>query len=282
MRSKLTWLKPIGVLAVAGVVLTSWLGRPPESLRLVVLDVGQGDAILIRTPSGSDILIDGGPDGSVVPALERHLPPADRTLELVVLTHPDLDHVGGLPDVAKHFQIERVIETRRRSQSQADRRWEAALAEQGSQVIDVAAGDRLTVDEVQFDVLWPEAGRSLESMPTNDTSVVMLVTYQDDTLLLTGDIGLDVEDRLLQTGGLEAVDVIKVPHHGSISSSSAEFLSALRPTTALISVGSGNAFGHPHPVVLRRYEQHEARVFRTDLAGDVVCESRGQGFSCIP
>lgn len=271
------------LLAVGTVVaVVLWLGRQEGGQwRLVVLDVGQGDAILLQTPDGSDVLVDGGPDDpragrGVVERLAQYLPPSDRTLELVVLTHPDADHVGGLPAVAEHFQIERVLETAVRSTSRADRAWEAALDAQQTVRLEATSGQVITIGGVTLTVLWPPADTPADAEPRNDTSVVLHVRYGEIDVLLTGDISDDVEQRLVTTGVLPDVEVLKVPHHGSISSSSEEFLDVLQPEYALISVGQSNRYGHPHPVVLRRFQQRGIEIWRTDVEGDVVMVSDGE------
>lgn len=263
---------------VAAAILWFWLlpvGHGP-TVAVTVLDVGQGDAILIRTPGGNDVLIDGGPDGRVVDALARHLPPSDRTIELVVLTHPDYDHVGGLPAVAQRYRIDRVLETAVRSSSRADQEWERSITEQGSERLHPAAGVRVNVDQVSFDILWPQTDADLRTKQRNDTSVILRMTYGSTTMLFAGDASSTVEDRLVQSGTLSEVDALKVPHHGSITSSSDAFLDAVKPEIAVISVGAHNRYGHPHPVVLRRLERRNVRVLRTDERGDVTLVSDGK------
>ncbi|MBI4426776.1 MAG: MBL fold metallo-hydrolase [Candidatus Kerfeldbacteria bacterium] len=265
------------LMVACALALALWVGpRSDPAFRMVVLDVGQGDAILLQTPDGSDVLVDGGPDGRVVERLSEYLPPSDRTLELVVLTHPDADHVGGLPAVAEHFKIERVLETAVRSDSLADRSWEAAIDAQRAQRLEAIGNYRLDVGGVALKVLWPPTAVAADAKLRNDTSVVLHVQYGETDVLLTGDISADVEQRLVLTGTLPDVEVLKVPHHGSISSSSEEFLDALKPAAAVISVGQDNRYGHPHPVVLRRYNKRGAKMLRTDEDGDVVMTSDGQ------
>lgn len=268
-------------LVVAGacsLALFFWLqqGNTADGLRFTVLDVGQGDALLVQTPNGNDVLVDGGPDSRVVERLSKRLPASDRTIELVILTHPDLDHVGGLAAVARQYRIERVLETGVRSTSRADAAWVSEVSKQGSERIEARAGERFELDGVTFDILWPSAETDWQTRKRNETSVVVKMTYGETSFLLTGDISSDVEARLVQTGTLTNVDVLKVPHHGSISSSSEEFLDAIKPETAVISVGQKNRYGHPHPVVVRRLEQRGAKVLRTDEDGDVVIVSDGK------
>ncbi len=255
---------------------------PTDQLVVTALDVGQGDAILLRTPRGDDVLIDGGPNAGVVRRIEEHLPPSDRTIELVVLTHPDLDHVGGLPAVARSYRIERVLETAVRGSSRAAREWEAALAAEGAAVTIAKAGTQIDLGAVQLRVLWPEGDLDSQTKNRNDTSVVIETTYGQTRLLFPGDISSTVEARLVATGTLDDVDLLKVPHHGSSSSSSAAFLDAVQPEFAIISVGRDNRYGHPHAAVLRRYDRRGASLYRTDEQGDMTVVSDGKSLRVAP
>lgn len=277
MRWRRVVLTTVAVAAGCAITLAFWLPSKNGTavLRLTALDVGQGDAILLQTPNGSDVLVDGGPDDRVRQQLSRHLSAADRTIELVVLTHPDLDHVGGLPAVARSYRIERVLETGVRSTSQADTAWVSEISKQGSERIQAQAGQRLEIDGVWFDVLWPDASTDLATPKRNETSVVLRITYGATSFLLTGDISTAVESRLVLNGTLTDVDVLKAPHHGSISSSSEEFLDTVKPEVAVISVGQRNRYGHPHPVVMRRLAKRGVKILRTDEMGDVELVSDG-------
>lgn len=273
----------IGVLTLLGVWLTQTRRGPVEPrLRVTALDVGQGDAILIQTPRGDDILVDGGPDDSVVQGLERHLALNNREIELVVLTHPDQDHVGGLPAVARAYKIDRVLQTGVRSTSRADRAWVQAIIDEGSVVETARAGQTFNFGEVTLRVLWPQTDADLETKERNDTSVVFTLTYGTTDWLFTGDMSSKVEERLVQSQTLTDIDVLKVPHHGSISSSSEAFLDETKPEYAVFSLRKNNPYGHPHPVVLRRYEHRGVAIFRTDELGDIQLWSSGQGINITP
>lgn len=288
-RRSLALVVVLGVAAVGSLAVALWLRAPASSggavatttLRVSVLDVGQGDAILLRTPRGDDVLIDGGPNRSVLAALERHLPPADRTIELVVLTHPEIDHVGGLPAVAETYRIAQVLETTVRGTSRAATDWERAVGEEGSRVVTARAGTEVDLGGVELTVLWPETDPAADTASRNETSVVLEVRYGATSFLFTGDISSKVEERLVMTHSLSDVDVLKVPHHGSRTSSSEAFIDAATPEVAVISVGRNNSYHHPHPTTLRRYEQRKIRVFRTDLDGDVELLSDGTGVTVV-
>ncbi len=264
-----------GIAAILGALLLLTFHEtallPDAALHAHVLDVGQGDAILLVSPSGKQILIDGGPDLSVLEELGRHMPFFDRTIELLILTHPDSDHVTGIPEILSRYRVERVLFN---GTSHESRRYEAVLAAlkaQGIPVIlpdpslDIDIGDGLTLD-----ILWPEhAVVGTEPEKPNDESVVVRALFGSSALLLTGDIGEEAEMAILASGADIRSSVLKVPHHGSRTSSSTGFLLAADPGLAVISVGKGNPFGHPHPDVTDRYEKQKIPLRITAEEGTV-------------
>lgn len=252
-------------LAVAGV--HSLLPLAPDSeLTLTMLDVGQGDAILIETPGGEQILVDGGPSGiEVARELGAVLPHWDRSIDTIMLTHGDQDHVGGLPEVLARFDVGRVYDNGR------DRSTEVATlyAAQAPQRTALMAGDVLELNGVRIEVLWPPAGHG--GSRENDMSLVLHVTHGQVSFLLTGDIERDPQRSLIAT--LPAVTVLKVPHHGA-STSDATFLQSTRAVIALVSVGEGNRFGHPTAETLELLGGME--VLRTDRDGRITLRSNGE------
>lgn len=278
MHTRKVAIAVAAVLVVALFVVFRWNGHiGTRNVLVTVFDIGQGDAILIRTPNGSDILIDGGPpNGGIVEKLGSALPPADRDLELVIVTHPDADHVGGLPSVAARYRIDRVIDNGSTGTSVFYARWLDEVKSQGSERIIGRVGTTVVLDDVVFDVVWPDADTDVNGTDRNDASVVARVRYGNVSFLFTGDITAKVEDRLLATHTTITADVLKVAHHGSAYSSSNAFLDAVHPSYALISVGAGNRYGHPHGVVLKRLTERGVEVFRTDEVGDVSVVSDGR------
>lgn len=266
------------VLCVVSVVgLCLWNGHTRDGVVTVTaLDVGQGDAILLRTPHGSDVLIDGGaPDSGVVAHLAAHLPPSDHDLELVVVSHPDSDHVGGLADIAAHYRIDRYLDSGMTSTSTAYQNWKMAVDAQQATHLIARYGLTIDIDGVSCVVLWPGTDADLKDASSNDTSVVLRCIYSTTSFLFTGDATENVEARLLQRHELSATDVLKVSHHGSIYSSSSAFLDVLMPKFALVSVGAGNGYGHPHALILERLRTRGAVILRTDELGDVSVTSDG-------
>ncbi|HXF50646.1 MAG TPA: ComEC/Rec2 family competence protein [Dehalococcoidia bacterium] len=246
----------------------------PPTLTLTALDVGQGDALLIETPSGAQALIDGGPDGAVLAELGRILGPGDRDIDLVALTHPQEDHVAGLIETLERYEVRTIVFGPGSADTGAARAWRRAVRVEGADVRPLAAPASIFLDGVRLDVLWPPPDIDGENL--NATSLVVRVRYGDVTMLLTGDIQAETEAALLASGLDLRADVLKVAHHGSRTSTTQPFLDAVRPSVAIISVGAGNRFGHPAPEVVERLEASGARVYRTDEDGRVVIETDGE------
>lgn len=224
--------------------------------RLYVFDVGQGDALMLVSPTGKQVVIDGGPDRTMLIRLGQAMPFFDRTIELLVLTHPDADHVTALPEVLRRYRVERILLTGVKHDSRIYADFLRMTEAEGAQILLADPGLDIDLgDEVILDVVWPPPGQ-LGKTPkqSNDTSVVLRVFAGNKSVLLTGDIEEKAETAILASGADLDADILKSPHHGSRTSSSTGFLLAVSPELVLISVGRNNKFGHPHPWVTRRYQ----------------------------
>ena len=247
------------VIVLVAILLPGQLSatRADGLLHVHVLDVGQGDAILVVTPQGRQALVDGGPDPEVLlAALGERLPAGDRSLDVVVATHLDSDHAGGLLGALDRYDAEMVIRGPASSGSALFHQWQSVLEQHDHPTVEVRTGHRIRFDSgVAIEILYPPAGKvpSRIDPNTNNLSVVMRVSYGEVSFLLTGDIEQDVERYLVgvQGEGLRS-DVLKVAHHGSRSSTSAPFLRAVAPESAVISAGRDNRYGHPHADVMAR------------------------------
>jgi competence protein ComEC len=250
--------------ASGALALQIWVGLSGggSALTIDVLDVGQGDAILLTTPGGRQVLVDGGPSGlRLARELGAVMPYWDRSVELVIISHPQEDHIGGLPALAARYTLGPVV-----SNGDRNRTVTGGLVDRSfAQRYVVAAGDRFEIDGVSFEVLWPPDDTAGRTGELNDRSLVLLVGYAGVQILLTGDIEASAQRQLLARG-LAPVDVLKVPHHGARTSDRA-FLSSVVDGLAVISVGAGNRFGHPHPATLEALSG--VTVLRTDLDGRI-------------
>ena len=281
-RVRVGWAA-VAAIAVAGAAVVVWWGalsQDSDRLRVTVLDVGQGDAILIETPDGNTILVDGGPSGSVLmQALGEALPAPEREIDLVVLTHGQDDHVAGLVEVLRRYDVAQVMEGPLPGETGAYREWVRAVEAEDALRHVAMAGKRIELgDDAYIEVLAPD--RRLDDGDLNNNSVVLRLVYGEVSFLLTGDIGTLGEKALLDSGFDVRSTVLKVAHHGSEGSTGEEFLDAVAPAVAVVSSGTGNPFGHPDPGLRRRLG--EVPLFRTDLNGSVRFESDGRSVWVVP
>ncbi|TSC88854.1 MAG: metallo beta-lactamase family protein [Parcubacteria group bacterium Gr01-1014_3] len=232
-----------------------------DSARIYFLDVGQGDSQLIIFPGGPKLLIDAGnPDGKVLTALAKVLPPQDRYIDMLLMTHPQLDHFGGFIDVLKNYEVGAFIGNGRKGTAGAYQTLINELQNRGVPYIQLAEEDRIIHEDTALGILSPNSGDLLSS-ELNDTSLVTMLRDKNFKILFTADIGFNVENELMKRYDLSA-DILKVGHHGSRFSSGAEFLAAVKPKAAIIEVGK-NTYGHPTPAALARLKSAGAQIFTT-------------------
>lgn len=265
----------LALLVVAVTVLgdVAWSHLRPTHVDFLAL--GNGDSTLLRSKEGAVVLVDGGAppkaDSEYAPSLLSYLDSQGiRRIDLLVLTHPEADHIGALPELLESVSVQRIVTSGRRHESQAFARFLQASARAGIPLEPVRHGTRIEgLPGIELTVLHPRTGRAHDgSEDLNQDSVVLLASLENTTLLLTGDIDLETERILVGEGLIPDVDILKVPHHGSKYSTSFELLDATRPELAVIEVG-GNFYGHPTPETLKRLYSAGAYVFRTDRDGTV-------------
>lgn len=277
------WTWRAGAVAAASLAVLAWqpLVAPPAWTELHVFDVGQGDGLGIRTRRGRWILIDGGPAGqgrnaarsAILPALRRR----GGTVEVLVVTHPDLDHVGGAPLLVDAVRPRLLLEPAYPGTSDAYRETLQRAAATGTRWRAARAGDSLVVDEVTLRILAPDSAMAADAHGPNDASVVLMAEVGDVRWLLTGDAEVAEEAWLAHRwGDALAADVYKVGHHGSRTSSTPPLLARTRPVLALVSVGRRNRYGHPDPDVLATLVRGGATVLRTDRLGPLVVRTDGE------
>ncbi len=255
----------LGLLILANLAVWSEV-LDSETFEVSFLDVGQGDSIFLETPSGQQVLIDGGPDNTVLLRLDNRMLPWDRTIDLVILTHPDKDHVAGLIEVLKLYSVKQVLWTGVKKNTGEYDEWMRLLKEEGAVITIASSPQRIYLDYGFIDILYPD---DIKGKSINDTSLVLRLVVDNSSFLFTGDIGDKVERELVQSGVNLKSDVLKVGHHGSKTSTSSLFLEAVQPSVAVISLGV-NTFGHPHPMTLASLRQYGINVMRTDELGDII------------
>ena len=273
------------LLAAADIVLWRQIGlgngtRPGYYF----FSVGQGDSELVVAPGGAKILIDGGPNASVVSALEKTMPPGDRYLDLVVSSHPQLDHFAGIVNVIENYRIGAFL-WNGRSDSPNVAEWRdlvAHIAEKRIAMIPVGRGDIMRAGDSVLHVISPDVFIA-QSAELNDTGLVMRVEMPGAAALFAADIGSNIESYLVRRDAAALrTDVLKVAHHGSKYASSADFLRAVSPRAVVIEVGAHNTYGHPSGEALQRIASStDAAVFRTDQDGTVAIVADGGIYKAI-
>jgi len=274
----------LGIVFV--VVALSWVAvfASANSGRLEVhfFDVGQGDAIFIEMPDGRQILIDGGPNDKVVEKLNKYMPFWDRSIDIIIATHADADHLTGLVPVLQHYDVDTILWNGVFSNTNIFQEWRDAALSEGAEILVGEYGMRFRLsDYAFFEILHPKlSGSDPDSFGggQNDYSIVVRFVYGDDSFLFTGDIERQSEYSILSSGINIKSDVLKVPHHGSKTSSSELFLESVEPKVAVIQVGRSNSYGHPHAAVLQRLKKYGIDIRRADLEGDITLTSNGNSF----
>lgn len=283
-----SFLLGLGVL-LTGCTLESWdpVGGPSAEnaawtsevqgegqLRVIYLDVGQGASQLLISPSGRTMLIDAGNNDKEEEMLHYLQAYGVSRLDLVIGTHPDADHIGGLDRVIDRLDIGEIYMPKIQSNTKTFESLLNSIRRKGLKVKTAKAGRELAWDEqVQVKMLAPVA----ETDDNNNMSVVMKVTYGKTSFLLTGDAEAESERAMLESGANLSADVLLVGHHGSKSSTTARFLNAVKPKYAVIQVGD-NSYGHPTKTVLDRLAKQQVKVYRNDLHGTVEISSDGGGY----
>ena len=271
------WRRPTALACIAtlGPALLVWqlfpapALPPPAGLRITVLDVGQGDSILLQVPQGA-VLVDQGPPEAKVAQQLREL--GVRRLSALVLTHTQRDHIGGAETILRRIGVDRVLDPRLAGSSPYERAALAAAAERGVPVAETRAGDAFRLGELHLRVLWPDRPGTPAEDP-NRLAIVILATYGEVDALLTADAETDVTARLLS----RRIEILKVAHHGSSDDGLAAELRELRPAVAVISCGRNNDYGHPRASTLAALNDSPGlSLYRTDEDGRVVVETDGR------
>ncbi len=262
----------------AVLVWTAAFSLPDGYLHVYFLDVGQGHAAFIVTPAGHQVLIDGGPDGALVLShLGRRMPFWDRSLDAVIATHPDSDHIAGLFGVLEHYRVATSLDAGFPEGADITQRWVEGIRKAGAERVPAAAGTQLRLPEegLLLEVLHPPASCP-DALADNDCSAVLRLSYGRLYILFMGDVERQGEALLLDSGADLGAAVLQVAHHGAAAGTTDRLLEKVSPAVAVISAGAGNSFGHPTQAVLRRLANHAVTVWRTDQQGTIEVISDGE------
>ena len=256
--------------------------RKNNELKVVFLDIGQGDAILIQTPFGQDILIDGGPGTKIIHELDKHMGFWNRDIELMILTHPHADHVDGLVEVLKRYEVEKVLGYEINYNYSAFHEWLRLIKEKEIPFNRTKVGDKFILGENLFlETLYPFSDiTGQEFKDVNDASIINRLCYFETCFVLTGDASKEMELDLVNSGLNIKAEVLKVGHHGSKYSSDEAFLKLVNPKYAIIQSGKDNKHGHPHYITLKRLIDSGAEILRNDEKGEIICHTDGVILDC--
>ena len=265
VSSFITWLLPY-----------VYIPETSEYLSVTFLDIGQGDSILIETPDGVQLLIDGGPDGTVLRRLTEELPWFDRTLDMVLGTHPDKDHIGGLVDVLARFTVHEIITTENTGETMVASTFQNALVSEGVPVVMARAGQVYQIGASTTLTIFSPASNPV-MLESNTASIVAKLSFGEIDFMLTGDAPSTIEEYLVRTyGSALQSEVLKLGHHGSKTSSGDSFLDTVAPNFAVVSAGKDNTYGHPAPSIVDKVTARGITLVTTIDSGSIHFETDGK------
>lgn len=250
----------------------------PAYLEVSFLNVGQGDSIFIEAPGGYQVLIDGGPSYSkVLDGLSKEMPFNDKEIDLIILSHPESDHMTGLFSVLENYKVDNIMWTGIEKDGEKFETWKRLINEEGANIYYANLGDKVIMGDAILEIINPKELLKGETFKeSNNTAIVSKLLYKDSSFLFTGDISSKVENELTNID----VDVLKIPHHGSKYSTSEEFIKKVSPLVSVIQVGK-NSYGHPTEEVLTRLNNFGIKILRNDTNGDIKIVSDGLNYKII-
>lgn len=285
-------MKKLGIFLLSSIFFAwSWHTLLPHyshvpAMEAWMLNVGQGESVLLREPSGKKLLFDGGPDDSVLKELGAVLPPWDRKLDLVILSHPHSDHIRGLISVLERYNVTEVWTSGAHYKSAEYRAWQEQLKVHQLQPRTVFAPFRQSFGTVSLQVYHPLLNmEGQDPSQAHDATVSVKASFGTQDIFLTGDLNEEHETEMVShcqppTCTLEA-EILQIPHHGSATGLIPPFLAAIHPQAALIPVGTDNKFKHPRPNILQELQSAKVPIYRTDQNGrlHITCTQKGCGVS---
>ncbi len=253
-------------------------GAAGAQMNVMVIDVGQGDSILVTMETGETMLIDAG-ESSEVSSIKEELDERGITqIDILIATHPHADHIGGMTQIIESYEIGSIYMPDMQSDSKTYKKLRSAIDARGIPLIEAFAGLTFQLGSAECMIVSPDEDADKDA---NNESVVLLLDYLDTEFLFTGDMEEWAEDTVLENGYPVDADVLKVAHHGSSTGTSEAFLSAVSPDYAVISCGKDNKYGHPHDETLALFEKYDIGPLRTDLSGDILFVSDGRSLRIV-
>ncbi len=260
------------VILLIIITLFSGCSKENKDLSVHIIDVGQGDSILIKTPLGKNILVDGGDEKSdniVSNYLKKN---KVKVIDILIATHFDSDHTGGLDNIIKDFPVKKVYAPNHTTNSNSFDNFINSLESKNIKLDSLSKNDTINLEKnININVLSP----SFISENKNENSIVFSLDYINKSFLFTGDMEKSNEIEVINSYDLEEIDFLKVAHHGSYTSSTDEFIKEVSPDISVISCGYKNRYGHPHKSVLDTLKKYDSLIYRTDISGDLVFYSDG-------
>jgi len=247
-------------------------------LKVAFLDIGQGDAIYVEAPNGKQMLIDAGPGGVILPELAKVMPWGDRSIDMIVVTNPDKDHMGGFVDVLDNYEVGHILESGTKKDTLIYKKFEQSIIDHNVKKNIARRGMKINLDSsknIYFDILFPD--RDVSNFETNDGSIVGKLVYGSKSFMLTGDSTKYTELLIKQNETPEILksSILKLGHHGSKTSSSELWLEQVKPEIAIISASKNNSYGHPHKDILDRLKSFNIPYLGTYQNGTIVFKTDG-------
>lgn len=260
-----------------------WFGvteeTPRDHVTVAFLNIGQGDAIFIESPTGNQMMIDGGPAKKVLSQLRKVMPFYDRSIDTLLVTNPDADHYAGFIDILRSFEVDQIIEPGTLSETSTYKTFKKYIADEGATTTIARRGMVYKLGGgAELHILFPD--RDVTKLDSNEGSTIAKLVYKNTSVLLTGDTVKESEEYVtalggaIPDGGLQS-DVLKVGHHGSKTSTSEKFLAAVNPRFAVISAGCGNRYGHPHKETTELLQKQNVPYFTTCQRGTIIMKLDG-------